>query len=106
MPVLAAAAVACVTAKLTPEAEAIRVTSNPEAVRGCTLLGEISGKSSSLAAGDEGATEEDARRRLRLAAVEKGADVVLVQSTQVAARSSVQRGEAYRCASADSATKQ
>lgn len=88
---LAAVSLGCVTAKLTPEAEAIRITT----------LGEVKGKSSMWSRGGmlggTGPSEEDARRRIRLAAVEMGANVVLVESSQTSSGGSQQRGEAYKC---------
>ena len=92
----------CVTTQLTPEAQAVRITSNPEAVRGCEVLGEVKG-SDRMNGGmlGQGAAEENSRRRLRNAAAKLGANVVLVESANVAVLGGTsQRGEAYRCSTA------
>ncbi len=91
----------CVRAQLTPEAQAVRITTNPEAVRGCDLKGEVAGKSSTWSRGGilfgTKASEEDARRRVRLRAVELGGNVVLIETAQTSGGGSQQRGEAYLC---------
>lgn len=90
---------ACVTTRLTPEAEHVRVTTNPEAVRGCTLLGNI--EASDLMNGGmvgQMAAEENARRRLQNKAAELGANIVLQGTSTTGTSGSRTRGEAYRCA--------
>jgi uncharacterized protein YbjQ (UPF0145 family) len=89
---------ACVTTHLTPEAEKVRVTTNPEAVRGCKLLGNIEA-SDKMNGGMVGqmAAEENANRRLRNDAAKLGANVVLMGSSTTGMSGSRARGEAYAC---------
>jgi hypothetical protein len=83
--------VGCATTRLTPAGEGIRVTSNPEAVRGCDYLGPVEGWTWQ---------EENANRMLRNSAAELGADVVMMVSSNVGTRGDhIVRGEAYACAS-------
>ena len=90
----------CVTTKLSPEAEVVRLTSNPEVVRECRFLREIAGISTNRQDGGSPILREAAARAsLRNNAVAIGADVVLVAGAMaVGAVVSTQRGEAYRCA--------
>ncbi len=88
----------CGTPTLSPEAVAVRITANPEAVRGCTLLGEVRGKSDWGGLLYQKAGEERARRGLRNQAVALGANVVLMESAITGFSGSKLRGEAYRCA--------
>jgi len=94
-------AVACVTTKVTPAGEKVRVTSDAAAVAGCALLGEVKGAdhmNGGLAG--QGAAEENAHRRLRNEAAAMGADTVLVVTSTTGFSGSTIRGEAYRCGSA------
>lgn len=97
LPVLLLVATTCVTAQLTPEAEAVRVTTNPAAVQGCEPLGEVKGSDHLNGGIGQGAAEENARRRLRNETAKRGGNVVLVESGQTGWGGSSQRGEAYRC---------
>lgn len=74
VPTVSVALTGCVTTQLTPKAQMVRVTSNPEAVRGCTLIGNIDA-SDRLQGGMMGqmAAEENANRRLQNKAAEAGA---------------------------------
>ncbi|MEA2328189.1 MAG: hypothetical protein QOE68_3148 [Thermoanaerobaculia bacterium] len=92
-----ALAVGCITTSLTPEGAKVRVTSNPEAVKGCTSLGEVTGNDHMNGGVASGMAEEQAHRRLMNAAAEKGGNVVLVTSSSTGHNGSSQRGEAYRC---------
>jgi uncharacterized protein YbjQ (UPF0145 family) len=94
-----AAVTGCVTTRLSPAAETVRLTTNPEAVRGCELVGDIDA-SDRMQGGMMGqmAAEENANRRLRNKAVEMGANVVLVGQSTTGMSGSRVRGEAYRCA--------
>lgn len=99
----------CVTTQLTPRAQMVRLTSNPEAVRGCTLVGNVDA-SDRLQGGMMGqmAAEENANRRLQNKAAEMGANVVLFTNSTTGMSGSRVRGEAYTCATlppADSASK-
>lgn len=89
---------ACVTTRLTHAGALVRLTPNPEAVRGCTLVGPISA-SDRLQGGMVGqmAAEENAHRRLQNKAAEMGANVVLFTAAETGMSGSRARGEAYRC---------
>ena len=88
----------CVTTRLTPTGRNVRVTSNPEAVHGCTFLGAVKG-ADHMNGGivGQGAAEENANRRLRNAAALMGADTVLLVTATTGMGGSTVRGEAYRC---------
>jgi uncharacterized protein YbjQ (UPF0145 family) len=89
---------ACVTTDLTPEAAQVRITSNPDVVRQCKFLGEVTG-ADRMNGGTmgQGAAEENANRRLRNNAAKMGADTVFVGVSTTNTSGSVQRGEAYQC---------
>jgi hypothetical protein len=84
---------ACVTA-LTPAGRAVRLTANPDAVRGCKLLGEVRGADHVLP-GD--AAEQNADARLRNAAAALGANVVFLTTSDIDRDGATFRGEAYAC---------
>lgn len=88
----------CVVVRLTPEAEKVRVTSNPDAVHGCSLVGNVAG-SDIMNGGQFGqmAAEENANRTLRNRAAEMGANTVLMITSTTNTGGSRQRGEAYAC---------
>ena len=91
-------AVACVTTKVTPAGDKVRVTSSQDAVAGCKLLGEVIGAdhmNGGLAG--QGAAEENAPRRLKNEAAAMGADPVLVVPSTPGMSGSTLRGAAYRC---------
>jgi hypothetical protein len=88
----------CVTTRLTPTGEKVRVTSNPETVRGCTFLGAVKGADHMNGGiAGQGAAEENANRRLRNAAASMGADTVLIVTATTGMGGSTVRGEGYRC---------
>lgn len=91
----------CVTTDLTPDAEKVRITSNPDVVRGCKFVGEVTG-ADRMNGGTmgQGAAEENANRRLRNNAAAMGADTVFIGASTTNTSGSVQRGEAYQCGSA------
>ncbi|HEV7488240.1 MAG TPA: DUF4156 domain-containing protein [Thermoanaerobaculia bacterium] len=91
-------ATACITTQLTPEGMKVRVTSNPEAVHGCTLIGEVKG-ADHLNGGimGQGAAQETAMRELKNRAAAAGANVVLMVTSTTNTSGSVQLGEGYRC---------
>jgi len=70
--------------------------SNALDVKGCTFLGEVSGADDINMFDD--VREENAIKRLKNAAAEKGGDTVLIVSTSN--KGSRQHGEAYRCGGA------
>lgn len=89
---------ACVTTRLSPAGELVRITSNPDVVTDCEFLGSVTG-SDGFNGGIAGqrAAEENAIRRLKNEAGELGADVVFLVSSETGMSGSMQRGEAYRC---------
>lgn len=91
-------AAACVTTKLTPEGERVRVTSNAEAAKGCRLIGDIDA-SDRMNGGAMGqmAAEENTQRRLKNKAAEMGANLVLLTTSTTGTSGSRARGEAYSC---------
>jgi hypothetical protein len=96
--VIGALASGCVYRQLTPAGEQVRVTSNPEAVRGCNLVGPVQG-GDGMNGGMAGqrAAEENANRELRNRAAEMGANVVLLTTSTTGFSGATQRGEAYSC---------
>lgn len=89
----------CAYAKLDPAARDVRVTSNTDAVRGCTLKGEVTG-ADALNGGlvGQGAAEKNAMVKLRNEAAKIGANVVLLSTGSTNFSGSRYRGEAYACA--------
>ena len=93
---------ACARAvNLSPAAEAVRVTSNPDAVKGCKFIAEVTG-ADRLNGGMMGqmAAEENATRFLKKNASEAGANTVLVSASTTGMSGSRKRGEAYACTAA------
>ena len=88
----------CVTTRLSPRGEGVRVTLNRDEVKGCRSLGtvEASKRRTGLFFG-KSAAAEDVSRRLRNDAAKRGANVVLVASAEAAMIESRSRGEAYAC---------
>lgn len=76
----------------------MRVTTNQEAVKGCTLVGPIEA-SDKMNGGMIGqvAAEENANRRIRNDAAKMGANVVLFVNSTTGMSGSRVRGEAYAC---------
>jgi uncharacterized protein YbjQ (UPF0145 family) len=91
-------ATSCVTTQLTPDGAKVRVTSNPEAVHGCALVGEVKG-ADHMNGGTmgQGAAQETAMRELKNRAAAAGANVVLMVTSTTNTSGSVQLGEGYRC---------
>lgn len=93
-------AIGCATAS--PQAEAVRVTTNPEAVKGCAFIGNVQGKESGWGGtAGQNIAENNAHVRLRENAVKMGADTVLLMTSNVGFSGAVQRGEGYRCKGQD-----
>jgi hypothetical protein len=87
----------CVTTELTPAGNGVHVTSNPEMVRNCVLIGDVVGSDAMNGGLGAWAADENANRRLRNHAAAMGANVVLFVTNATGWHGSVQRGEAYRC---------
>lgn len=84
----------CVSLK--PEGQDVRVTSNPEIVKGCTYLGEVTGTTRYGPVGNAKTDEQSAHNDLKNNAGKLGANTVLLQDT-TGDNWIVKRGEAYRC---------
>jgi hypothetical protein len=82
----------CGTTAASQKAQAVRVTSNPEAVRGCKYLGNVEGWSDT-AFRSSGAAANNATVEMREKGAKLGANVILSVSTGEHAI-----GEAYLCA--------
>lgn len=95
---LLAALSGCVTTRLSSEGEAVRVTSNSEAVQGCEYIGEV--RASDRMNGGmlgQGAAEENTLRRLKNRTAEMGGNVVLLTTANAGMAGASTLGEAYRC---------
>ena len=66
----------CVTTKVTPEGESVRVTTNPEAIKGCRYVGDIqaSDRMNGGAFGQDAAEENTFRRVKNATAAMGGVD--------------------------------
>lgn len=86
----------CQTA--TTASNGVIVTGNPENVRGCKFLGQEIGRQY-LIGGVMlmGAAQEDANRRLRNQAAEKGATHLLTTNAQMGMGGASATGDLYRC---------
>ena len=91
-------------ASLTPAGENVRITSNPDVVRGCKYIGRVEGNDH-LNGGSmgQGAAEKNATIRLQNSAAEMGANTVFLARSSTGFSGSNQLGEAYSC-SADPST--
>ncbi|MDB5971583.1 MAG: hypothetical protein JWQ90_4033 [Hydrocarboniphaga sp.] len=88
----------CVTVTLSPEGSQVRLTSNPDVVKGCSYIGFVQGTdhmNGGLAG--QGAAEEDAMREIRNNAAKMGANTVNLIVTTTGFSGSAVRGEAYKC---------
>lgn len=94
---------ACVTTRLTLDAQRVRLTDNPEVVKGCRFIANVEG-SDRMNGGmlGQGAAEENAMRRMKNQAAELKANTIyLTKSDGVKFSGSKQRGEAYDCPAGD-----
>ena len=82
----------CATTPLTRAGEVVRVTENPEIVRGCEFVAEVP----SANAWNRGPTDENAMRELRNEVGRRGANIVLMITSRTSGATS--RAEAYLCA--------
>lgn len=90
--------VACVNISMSPEGSKVRLTSNPETIRGCKYVALVKGTdhmNGGLAG--QGAAEENAMRKIRNKAAEIGADTVMFYNITTGFSGSAVRGEAYKC---------
>jgi hypothetical protein len=99
---LCLAAASCTS--LTPAGERVRVTSNADAVRGCTLLGEVKGADRMWGgAAGQGIAENNAWNELKNRAAVIGADTVLLVTSSTGFSGARAIGEGYHCGSVDPA---
>lgn len=91
---------ACVTTKLSPEAQAIRLTSNADVVKGCKFLGNVEGTDNMNGGmlGQNAAAENAMRRMKNKAAALHANTIFLTANDGTKFSGSTQRGEAYACA--------
>lgn len=91
---------------LTPAGSRVRVTSNNEAVHGCTLLGEVKGADHMWGGvAGQGIAENNAWNELKNRAAAMGADTVLMVTSSTGFSGSRQIGEAYRCGASEDPSK-
>jgi hypothetical protein len=85
---------------LTPEGSAVRITSNPDVVKGCKFIGQVEG-SDHMNGGllGQGAAENNATVRLQNEAAAMGANTVFLSRSSTGFSGSSQLGEAYSCSS-------
>lgn len=89
---------ACVTVGLTPEGARVRMTSNPDVVRGCSYIGQVQGTDHMNGGlSGQGAAEENAMREVRNRAAKIGADTVHLVTSTTGFSGAAVRGEAYIC---------
>ena len=82
----------------TAQGQQVRVTTDPTAVKGCTFIAEVTGKTPGIPIGSYANDEKNADTAIRNNAGALGANVVLLAST-TGDNVIVKRGEAYRCES-------
>lgn len=88
----------CVTVGLTPEGEAVRLTSNAEVVRNCKYIGQVKGTDHMNGGiSGQGAAEENAMREIRNNAANMRANTVHLLNVTTGTSGSAVRGEAYLC---------
>jgi len=91
---------ACATQHLTASGAAVRITINPEVVKGCKFVGDVHGSdhwNGGLVG--QGVAEDDARTEAQNKAAEMGGNVVLIQKSDTNRSGAEFRGEAYLCPS-------
>lgn len=90
--------VSCVS--LTPAGERVRITSNPEVVRGCAYLGEAKA-TTQLGHAFGGVGTDDSERKLKNKVAEMGGNVVMIRrQDHNFAGSARSVGEVYKCSDA------
>ncbi len=89
---------ACAVTELKPNADAVRVTTNPEIVKGCKYIAEIAA-SDRFYGGVLGQdlAEENMYRKIKNSAVKLDANVVYLNRAHTGLDGASGRGEAYYC---------
>jgi hypothetical protein len=92
------ALIGCVTTTVTGAGAKVRVTSNPESVRGCKPLGNVKGSDHwNGGTMGQGFAEESATNELRNNTAAMGGNTVLMVRSTTNTSGSTQLGEAYSC---------
>jgi hypothetical protein len=95
---LLAALVSSACSSLTPAGQKVLITSNPDTVKGCRLLGQVKGSDHMWGgAAGQGAAEDNATTRLKNKTAEMGGNVVFLSRSSTGFSGSSQLGEAYSC---------
>ena len=95
---LVGALTGCVTTSLSHDGANVRVTLNPDVVKGCKYIGEIVGRDRlNGGALGQSAAEQNADNRIKNHAAELGANVVLLSTNETGFSGSTKRGEGYSC---------
>lgn len=96
--ILAIGLTACSVTELKPNADAVRVTTNPEVIKGCKYIAEIAA-SDRFYGGVLGQdlAEENMYRKIKNSAVKLGANVVYLNRAHTGLDGASGRGEAYFC---------
>lgn len=89
----------CAT-QLNAKGAAVRVTSNPEVVRGCKYLGRVSGSDHMHGGVLQGTAEKSADAEMRNGAAWIGANTIFLVRGSTGWGGSSQMGEAYSCPAA------
>lgn len=85
-------------ATVTPAGQKVRVTANPEVVRGCKYIGEVKGSDRMWGGlAGQGIAEDNAVIRLKNKDAAMGGNVVLMTVASTNTSGSSQRGEAHFC---------
>jgi hypothetical protein len=88
----------CVTTSLSQAGTNVRVTSNPDVVKGCKYIGEIVGRDRlNGGALGQAAAEQNADNLIKNHAAELGANVVFLSTNETGFSGSTKRGEGYSC---------
>ena len=87
----------CVTKQYTPEGEKVRVTSNPEVIRGCKYIGNVRGSDHMNGGIGQGAAAENAIREIQNKTATLGGNTLHLVSNALNWGGADIRGEAYYC---------
>jgi Domain of unknown function (DUF4156) len=97
--VISAVIAVCACKSLTPEGSKVRVTSNPEVVRGCTFLGNVRDEAMHAVG-----TPKRAEDMLRSKTAALGGNVLMVTTSTSTYALTAMSGEAYLCVAQPSNT--
>ena len=95
---VAATSLVCGCVTLSAAGARVLVTSNPDTVKGCRLLGQVKGSDHMWGgSAGQGIAEENATAELQNRAAQMGANVVFLSRSSTGSSGSSQLGEAYLC---------